>query len=158
MSRQWVHRWVRRSEGCVRRTVVTLLVLSVVNVSVPAFAGQVASKDAPSTSSTAGVTIPLPLISLADEASRQTRRAFERSVALEVRHLAVAGQDTSAGENSGHWCAGGLALLVGGVAAAAVSGSRRNYNAQKPSPPVGVVLGTTAAAVGGISMIRACRR
>jgi hypothetical protein len=38
-----------------------------------------------------------------------------------------------------------------------VSGLRRNNNPQKPSPPVGVVLGTGAAAVGGITMIRACR-
>ena len=151
-------RWVRRSEGCVGRAIVTLVVLSVVNVSVPAFAGQVASEEAPSISSKAGVTIPLPLMSLADEASRQIRAAFERSVAMEARHLALASQGSSTAENSGHWCAGGLALLVGGVAAAAVSGSRRSYNAQKPSPPVGVVLGTTAAAVGGISMIRACRR
>jgi hypothetical protein len=146
-----------RFEGFMGRAVVTLLVLSVINVSVPAFAGQVASKEAPSTSSTAGVTIPLPLMSLADQQSHQIRAAFERSVAIEARHLALADQDSSAAGNSGHWCAGGLALLVGGVAAAAVSGSRRSYNAQKPSPPVGVVLGTTAAAVGGISMIRACR-
>ena len=152
MSRQWV----RSSEGCVGRAVVTLLVLSVVNVGVPAFAGQVASEGAPSASSKTGVTIPLPSVSLADEASRQVRAAFERSVALETRHLTLAGQDSSTAQNSGHWCAGGLALLLGGVAAAAVSGSRRSYNAQKPSPPVGVVLGTAAAAVGGISMIRAC--
>ena len=151
-------RWVCRSVGCVGRAVVTLLVLSVVNVSVPAFAGQAASKEAPSTSSTAGVTIPLPLMPFADQESRKIRASFERSVAMEARHLALAGQDSSAAGNSGHWCAGGLALLVSGVAVAAVSGSRRSYNPQKPSPPVGVVLGTTAAAVGGISMIRACRR
>ena len=149
-------RWVCHFEGWVGRAVVTLLVLSVVNVSVPAFAGQVTSEAAPSTSSKTGVTIPLPSMSLADEASRQGRAAFERSVAMEARHLALAGQDSSTAEHSGHWCAGGLALLVGGVAAAAVSGSRRNTNAQKPSPPVGVVLGTTAAAVGGIQMIRSC--
>jgi hypothetical protein len=129
----------------------------VVNVSVPAFAGQAASKEAPSTSSTAGATIPLPFMSLADQESRQIRAGFERSVAMEARHLALASQGSGTAENSGHWCAGGLALLLGGVAAAAVSGSRRNFNAQKPSPPVGVVLGTAAAAVGGISMIRACR-
>ena len=150
-------RWVCRFEGRVGRAVVTLLVLSVVNVSVPAFAGQVASEAAPSTSSTAGVTIPFSLMSLGDKASHQVQGPFERSVATEARHLALAGQDNGTAEHSGHWCAGGLALLLGGVAAAAVSGSRRNYNAQKPSPPVGVVLGTTAAAVGGIQMIRACR-
>jgi hypothetical protein len=150
-------RRVCRFEGRVGRTVVTLLVLSVVNVSVPAFAGQVASEGAPSASSKAAVTIPLPVMSLADQQSRQIRAAFERSVAMEARHLALADQDSSAAGNSGHWCAGGLALLVGGVAAAAVSGSRRSYDPQKPSPPVGVVLGTAAAAVGGISMIRACR-
>jgi hypothetical protein len=150
-------RQVCRFEGFKGRAVVTLLVLSVVNVGVPAFAGQVAPKEAPSTSSTPGVTIPLPLMSLAEQQSHQIRAAFERSVAIEARHLALADQDSSAAGNSGHWCAGGLALLVGGVAAAAVSGTRRSYNPQKPSPPVGVVLGTAAAAVGGISMLRACR-
>jgi len=152
MSRQWVC----RSEGRMGRAVVTLLVLSVVNVSVPAFAGQVASEEAPSTSSIVGVTIPRPLMPLA-EASRRVRGALERSVPTEARHLALAEQDTTAAGKSGHWCAGGLALLVGGVAAAAISGTRRDYNGQKPSPPVGVVLGTGAAVVGGINMLRSCK-
>jgi hypothetical protein len=77
---------------------------------------------------------------------------------MEARRLALVGQERNAGESSGHWCVGGLVLLAGGVAAAAVSGIRRTTNAQKPSPPVGVVLGTTAAVVGGIQMIRSCRR
>ena len=149
--------WVRRSDGCVGRAVATLLALGVVNGSVPAFAAQIGSEGAPSTVSTAGSTIPRPVMSLADEASRQTRAAFERSVAMEARRLALAGQGSSTNEKSGHWCAGGLALLAGGVAAAVVSGVRRNYNAQEPSPPVGVVLGTAAAAVGGIQIIRECR-
>jgi hypothetical protein len=154
MSRQWM----RLSEGCVGRAVVALLVLSVVNVSVPAVAGQAASDEAPSTSATAGATISRPLMSsLADEASRQVRGAFERSMAIEARHLALAAQGSGTVESSGHWCAGGFALLLGGVAAAVVSGLRRNPNAQKPSPPVGVVLGTSAAAVWSIEMIRACR-
>ncbi len=148
---------VRGSDGCVGRAVATLLVLWVVNISVPAFAGQVASEETPSAVSSAGFTIPLPVLSLADEASRQVRTAFERSMAVETRRLAMAGQSSSGSEKSGHWCAGGLALLAGGVAAAVVSGVRRNYNAQEPSPPVGVVLGTAAGAVGGIQMIRDCR-
>ncbi len=148
--------WVRGSDGCVGRAITTLLVVSVVNVGVPAFAGQVASEGAPTPSSTAGGTVPRPLMaSLADEASRQIRGAFGRSAAVEARHLELAEQGSSTGENSGHWCAGGLVLLAGGVAAAVVSGLRRNLNPQKPSPPVGVVLGTGAAAVGGITMIRA---
>ena len=154
MSRQWV----RRSEGCAGRAVVTLLILSMVNVSVPAFAGQSAPDGAPRTTSTAALPIRLPSISLSDTASLQIRGALERSVAREASRLALAGQGSSTVENSGHWCAGGLALLLGGVAAAAVSGIRRSANAQKPSPPVGVVLGTSAAAVGGIEMLRACRR
>ena len=153
MSRQWV----RRSEGCRGRGVVALLVLSVINISVPAFAGQVASEGAPSTISATGVTIPPATFSLAEQESRRIRATFDRAAATESRPLAQADQAGSAAEKSGHWCAGGLALLVGGVAAAVVSGTRRNYNGQKPSPPVGVVLGTGAAAVGGISMLRVCK-
>lgn len=147
--------WVRGFDRSVGRAITTLLVVSVVNVSVPAFAGQVASEGAPTPSSTAGAR-PL-MASLADEASRQIRGAVGRSAAVEARHLNLAEQGSSTGENSGHWCAGGLVLLAGGVAAAVVSGLRRNLNPQKPSPPVGVVLGTSAAAVGGIEMIRACK-
>src|SRR5271169_509785 len=96
--------WVGGSDGCVGRAIATLLVLSVVNVSVPAFAGQVASEGTPSTSPTAGAAIPRPLMSsLADEASRQTRGPFERSAAVEARHLELAEQGSSTGENSGHW-------------------------------------------------------
>jgi hypothetical protein len=154
MSRQWV----RGSDGCVGRAIATFLVLGVVNVSVPAFAGQVASEQAPPTSSTAGVTIPPPVMSLAAEASGRIPGAFERAVTAEARHLDLAEQGSSTGDSSGHWCAGGLVLLAGGVAAAVISGVRRNTNPQKPSPPVGVVLGTSAAAVGGIMMIKACKR
>ena len=153
MSRQWVH----SSEGCVGRVVVTLLVLSVVNVSVPALADQVAPGEAPSTISTTHVSIPPGTFSLAQQGSRRIRAMFERSAAGEARPLGQADQAGSAAEKSGHWCAGGLALLVGGVAAAVVAGTRRNYNGQKPSPPVGVVLGTGAAAVGGITMLRVCK-
>jgi hypothetical protein len=149
--------WMRCPAGYVSKTVVTLLVFSVLNVGVPAFADQ-PSSTAPLLSATAGVTNPVPAISLADEGRSQTRLAFERSVALGMRPLALAGQESQTGTNSGHWCAAGLGLLAGGVAAAVVAGVRRNTNPQKPNPPVGVVLGTGAAAVGGIQVIRACRR
>jgi hypothetical protein len=137
--------WVRRPEGIVRRAVVTLLVLSAVHASVHA-SDQVASEEAPSTVSTAVLKIP-PLV-------------FERSVGKETRGgaLALTGQGGRSAENSGHWCAGGLALLVGGAAAAVIAGVRHDPNPQKPNPSVGVVLGTGAAAVGGVEMIRACKR
>jgi hypothetical protein len=149
--------WVRCPAGYVSKTVVTLLVFSVVNVGVPAFAGQITST-APLASSTAAAMKPVPAISFVDERLSQTQLAFERSVASGVGHLALAGQDSQTGTSSGHWCATGLGLLAGGVAAAVVAGVRRNTNPQKPNPPVGVVLGTGAAAVGGIQVIRACRR
>ena len=152
MSRQWV----RRSNRCAGRALAALLVVSVINVSVPAFAEQAASEKASAVST--GVTNPVATMSIADAASRHIRSAFERSVATEARRFAEAGQGDTTVAHSGHWCAGGLALLAGGVAAAVVSGARRPYNAQEPSPPVGVVLGTAAAVVGGIETIRACRR
>jgi hypothetical protein len=97
------------------------------------------------------------MMSLADQASLQLHRAFGSSAAMEARRITLADQDSRTATSSGHWCAGGLALLAGGVAAAVVSGIRRDPNPQKPNPPVGVVLGSATAAVGGISMIRACR-
>jgi hypothetical protein len=152
MSRQWVG----RSEGRVRRAAVTVLVASMVNFVVPAFAADGPSPATASTVST--IAVALPPISITDEASREVRAAFDRSISTEARRLALATQGSSTVEKSGHWCAGGLALLAGGVAAALISGVRRDYNAQKPSPPVGVVLGTGAAVVGGIETVRACRR
>jgi hypothetical protein len=154
--------WVRCPEKCVRKAVIVMLVGGMVNLSVPAaFARQIPTERMASNVSTADVMMALPVISLADDASRQLREALERSMTTEARRLAMAGQGSStsekSSEKSGHWCAGGLALLAGGVAAAVASGVRRDYNAQKPSPPVGVVLGTTAAAVGAIRMIKACK-
>src|SRR5262245_25202720 len=150
--------WVRCPEKCARKAVIIVLVGGMINLSVPAaFARQIPSETTASNVPTADVIIALPVISLADDASRQLREVFERSMTAEARRLAMAGQGSSSSEKSGHWCAGGLVLLAGGVAAAVLSGVRRDYNAQKPSPPVGVVLGTTAAAVGAIRMIQACK-
>jgi len=152
--------WVRCPEKCVRRAVIVALVAGMVNLSAPAaFARQIPSETTVSNVPTADVMMALPVISLADDASRQLRDVFERSMTTDARRLAMAGQGSGSSEKSGsgHWCAGGLALLAGGVAAAVVSGVRRDYNAQKPSPPVGVVLGTTAAAVGAIRMIQTCK-
>jgi hypothetical protein len=133
---------VRRPESRVGRAVVAVLVLSALHVSVPAFADPGASREAPSAVETVLKISPL---------------SIERSVANEARRAFIA-QGGNTADNSGHWCAGGLALLVGGVAAAVIAGVRQDPNPQKPSPSVGVVLGTGAAAVGGIQMIRACKR
>lgn len=157
--------WVRCPEKCVRKAIIVVVVGGMVNLNVPAaFARQIPTeiRQIPTETTaanvpTADVMVALPTISLADDASRQLREAFERSMTVEARRLAMASQGSSPSEKSGHWCAGGLALLAGGVAAAVLSGVRRDYNAQKPSPPVGVVLGTTAAAVGAIRMIQACK-
>jgi hypothetical protein len=153
--------WVRCPEKCVRKAVIVVLVGCMVNLSVPAaFARQVPSETTAPSVPTADVMMALPMISLADDASRQLREMFERSTTTDARRLGMVGQESSPNEksgHSGHWCAGGLVLLAGGVAAAVVSGARRDYNAQKPSPPVGVVLGTTAAAVGAIRMIQTCK-
>jgi hypothetical protein len=150
--------WVRCPEKWARKAVIVVLVGGMVDLNVPAaFAGQISSETTASKVSTPDVMTALPVISLADDASRQLREVFKRSMTTDARRLAMAGQGSSPSEKSGRWCAGGLALLAGGVTAAVVSGVRRDYNAQKPSPPVGVVLGTTAAAVGAIRMIRACK-
>ena len=152
--------WVRCPEKCVRRAVIVALVAGMVNLSVPvAFAREIPSETTASSVPTADVMMAPPVISLADDASRQLREVVERSMITDARRLGMAGQGSGSSEKSGsgHWCAGGLVLLAGGVAAAVVSGVRRDYNAQKPSPPVGVVLGTTAAAVGAIRMIQTCK-
>jgi hypothetical protein len=153
--------WVRCPEKCVRKAVIVVVVGGMVNLSAPAaFARQIPAETTASNVPAADVMMALPMISLADDASRQLREMFERSMTTGARGLATAGQASSPSEksgHSGHWCAGGLVLLAGGVAAAVVSGARRDYNAQKPSPPVGVVLGTTAAAVGAIRMIQTCK-
>jgi hypothetical protein len=147
--------WGRRRHARVRSTMISVLVVSVVGIGVPAFAGETPSQRIDSTISTG--PIALRATSIADVALREMRAAFDRPTSGEERRLASAAQGASSVEKSGHWCAGGLALLAGGVAAAVISGTRRDYNAQKPSPPVGVVLGTGAAVVGGIEVVRSCR-
>ncbi len=131
------------------RAVVTLMVVSTVAAGAPAFAGDEAAAAVPSVATGS---------EMASAASRYVRDAFERSVLMEARRLAQTEQTTAAPAEAGHWCAGGLALLAGGAAAAAVAVARRDSNPQKPSPPVGFVLGTGAAAVGGVQAIRSCRR
>jgi hypothetical protein len=153
-------RWARHPEGFVRRVIVTVLVVGVVNGSAPAFAAPASADEAPPPRATVAAITPSPPSSLllGDQASRHVRTAIERSLALDARAHELTTQSSAAGDRSGHWCPGGLALLAGGVTAAIVSGVRREENAQKPNPPVGVVLGTAAAAVGGIMMIRTCKR
>jgi hypothetical protein len=85
-------------------------------------------------------------------------QTLERSAMLEGRSLAFADQDSRPAEGRGRWCAGGMALLAGGIAAAAVAFTRRDPNPQKPSPPPGFVLGVGAAAVGGVQTLRSCGR
>lgn len=151
--------WVRRPERSMGPVIVAVLVSSVANLSVPAFAAPAGPNEAGSTYSAPSATTDVPALSLADQASHELRGALERSAAMDARRLMdAAAQASRSSESSRHWCAGGLALLAGGVTAAVISGVHRDYNPQKPSPPVGVVLGTAAGAVGGIQMIRSCRR
>jgi hypothetical protein len=152
-------RWAQHPEGFVGRAVVTLLVLGIVNANTPAFAALPSPDEAPATVASVAATVPSPpSLLLGEQASQHVRAAIERSFALDARALALTAQSGPTGDRSGHWCAGGLVLLAGGVTAAIVSGVRREENAQKPSPPVGVVLGTAAAAVGSVMMIRTCKR
>ena len=153
-------RWAQHPEGFVGRAVVTLLVLGIVNANSPAFAALPSLDEAPPTVASVAATVPSspPSLLLGEQASQHVRAAIERSFALDARARALTAQSGPTGDRSGHWCAGGLVLLAGGVTAAIVSGVRREENAQKPSPPVGVVLGTAAAAVGSVMMIRTCKR
>jgi len=153
-------RWTRHPEGFVGRAAfratVTMLVACIVNASVPAFAAASPADDTPPIVDTT-LRSPTPSLLLGAAAPHHVQDAIARAIALDARARELTTQSGPTGDRSGHWCAGGLVLLAGGVTAAIVSGVRREENAQKPSPPVGVVLGTAAAAVGGVMMIRTCR-
>src|SRR4051794_25356646 len=140
MSRQRV----RRGHGSVRRAVAAVLIFGIASMAVPASADPAAS----------GEVRPLAGIG----SPQQLRNALEQSGALDARRLAMTEQAGVERAGSGRRCVGGLALLAGGVAAAVISGVRRDDNPQKPSPPVGVVLGTAAGVVGGVLMLKSCRR
>jgi hypothetical protein len=153
MSRQWA----RRSEWRVGRAVVAPLVLSIITVSGPAVAGQSAWEQAPSTS-TAVFTTMLRLASPATEAPhRLLGEALERSIAMEGRRLAQAGQVSSSPvEHSARRCGVGLGLLAVGGTVAALSIARHSNNAQAPAPPVWSVIGSGVALAGGVEAIRQC--
>jgi hypothetical protein len=141
-----------------RRVVIAGLVASVINVGVPALASEAASGTIPSTRDVDTATSRQPATPLVDAGVGRIRAALDHPISNGARSFLAAVQATDTAQHSGHWCAGGLALLGGGIAAAVISGVRRDYNPQKPSPPVGVVLGTAAGVVGGIEMIRSCKR
>jgi len=149
-------RWTRHPEGFVGRAIITLLVAGMVNVSAPALAAASSANETPPTIATT-IPPPAPSLLLGAPASQRVQAAIARAIALDARATELTTQSGPAGDSSGHWCVGGLALLAAGVTAAIVSGVRREENAQKPSPPVGVVLGTAAGAVGGVMMIRTCK-
>jgi hypothetical protein len=112
------------SEGSVRhdkrlgaRPLVTLLVLSIVSVSVRAFAGQSAARDIPSPSQPLATTLPITLRSVNSTPLLQPR-AIQRSIAIEARRLAASAEaQTNGNTNSVHqrnW-AGRHPVLVGTV-------------------------------------------
>jgi hypothetical protein len=139
------------------KTLVGLIVASMVPISAPAFAAE--SLPEPATTASTETAKSGPITTLEEAASRHVQAAFKQSLASEARRLAFETAQSAGGEgSSGHWCIAGLVLAAAGVTAAVISGVQRDYNAQKPSPPVGVVLGTTAGVVGGIMMIRTCRK
>ena len=152
MARDWV-----RGPGKAAKTLVGLIVASMVPISAPAFAAE--SPAEPVTTASTEMAKPGSITTLEEAASRHVDSEFTQSLAREARRLASETAQSAGGEvSSGHWCIAGLALAAAGVTAAIVSGVQRDYNAQKPSPPVGVVLGTAAGVVGGIMMIRTCRK
>jgi hypothetical protein len=140
-----------------RRALVPLLVVGLVNLSVPAFAAPPAANETSPAASAAPVTTPVPALSLAEQASRHVE-TLDRSSAMEARALAFAEQGGGAVDSRGHWCVAGMALLAGGIVGAAIAYAQRDPNPQKPSPPVGFVLGIGAATVGGFQVVRSCRR
>jgi hypothetical protein len=148
--------WVRRP-GTAAKIVVGLIVMSMVSMSAPAFAAE--SLPDPAAVGKTETTLSGPIAPLEQAASRYVQSAFEQSLAREGRRLAFEAAQTGGSDtSSGHWCLIGLVLAAAGVTAAIVSGVQRDYNAQKPSPPVGVVLGVAAAASGGVMMIRTCKK
>ena len=154
----------RFSKAYIARAIIAVLAASVINIGVPAFAEDTASLTSPASPSTRDSTTVVPAIARADKGSGAMRSWFQWPVSVDVRLPTRVAQrsffaqsaESSSVDHSGRWCAGGLALVAAGVAAAVVSESRRHYNAQKPDPPVGFVLGTAAGVVGGIQMIRKC--
>src|SRR4051812_39351996 len=113
-------RWAQHPEGFVGRAVVTLLVLGIVDVNSPAFAAPPSPDEAPPAVAAVAATVPSSPLSLllGEQASQHVRAAIERSLALDARALALTAQSGPTGDRSGHWCAGGLVLLAGGVTAA----------------------------------------
>jgi hypothetical protein len=144
----------RSDSAFARKAGIAVLVCGLINISVPTFADDGSSRAAaivarPGTADAAAQ--PAPLLQPAP-----VQRAVAQASAVEARRLA---SNTQAGgtDTSHHWCAGGLALLGAGVAAAAVSWAQRDPNPQKPNPPVGFVLGTAAGVVGAITAVKSCR-
>src|SRR4051812_6314741 len=113
MSRQRVRR-VHRS---VRGAVAAVLIFGMASVAGPASANPAAS----------GEVRPLTGIG----SPQQLRNALEQSGAFAARRLAMTEQGSVERAGSGRRCVGGLALLAGGVAAAVISGVRRDDNPQK---------------------------
>jgi poly(3-hydroxybutyrate) depolymerase len=145
--------WIRDAGRPAARAIGGVIAASLIATSVPAFAAESAA-DAATLPASAISPVSRPLSSLERAASRDIQTAFEQSIKLEARRLAVNTQSGS-DSRSGRWCFPGLALAAAGIVTAVVSGVHDD-NPQNPSPPVGFVLGTAAGVVGGVMMLRSC--